>query len=459
MSGEHSEGDKDKTAIPNPVKELAQTVRDLKGAPRVFWIMNYTYMLDGMAYFGMLTLLTIFLHQNLGLADSKAHLIVSVYTGLVTAFMLSFGPVADRIGIKKALTAALLLQIVGRFLLPSMDMLFDGIIAVILVCLGLAIASAGNGFLQPALYAGIKQFSDKKTSSMGYGLLYAMMNLGIVIIGLLSSPIRAGFKVGSFSFSGFGVNGVFWLCIVLTGVNLLLLQMTMTKKAESQRIRVDEIREQKEKKKLVQEWFSEGPVSDRRFMFFIFILLPVNTLFAHQWLTMPEYVTRAFSQGVADRMEWIVNITNPLIIVLGVPIITALTRRVNVYTMMIAGSLVSALPTFLLTIAPNFWLLMSYMILFSLGEAMWQPRFLEYAAEMAPPGKTGAYIALANVPWFIAKMTTGFYSGFVMESYCPEGGPFRTEIMWTIYGIIAVASPIGLLLARRWVMRGLKKTV
>src|SRR3990172_4290539 len=414
VSSEHANGDKDKTAIPNPVKELAQTVRDLKGAPRVFWIMNYTYMLDGMAYFGMLTLLTIFLHQNLGLADSKAHLIVSVYTGLVTAFMLSFGPVADRIGIKKALTAALLLQIVGRFLLPSMDMLFDGIIAVILVCLGLAIASAGNGFLQPALYAGIKQFSDKKTSSMGYGLLYAMMNLGIVIIGLLSSPIRAGFKVGSFSFSGFGVNGVFWLCIVLTGVNLLLLQMTMTKKAESQRIPVNEIHEQKKKKSFILEWFSEGPVSDRRFMFFIFILLPVNTLFAHQWLTMPEYVTRAFSQGVADRMEWIVNITNPLIIVLGVPIITALTRRVNVYTMMIAGSLVSALPTFLLSIAPNFWLLMSYMILFSLGEAMWQPRFLEYAAEMAPPGKTGAYIALANVPWFIAKMTTGFYSRFVM---------------------------------------------
>jgi POT family proton-dependent oligopeptide transporter len=458
VSSEPANGGENKTGIPNPIKELVQTARDLRGAPRVFWIMNYTYMLDGMAYFGMLTLLTIFLHQNLGLRDSEAHLIVSVYTGLVTAFMLTFGPVADRIGIKKALTIALLLQIVGRFLLPSMDVLFDGFMAVVLVCLGLAIASAGNGFLQPALYAGIKQFSDEKTSSMGYGLLYAMMNLGIVIIGLLSSPIRAGFKMGSVSFSGFGVNGVFWLCIILTGANLLLLRITMTKKAESQRIRVEEIHEQKEKKNFIQQWLKEGPVSDARFMFFIFILLPVNTLFAHQWLTMPEYVTRAFSQGVADRMEWIVNISNPLIIVLGVPVITALTRRINVYTMMIAGSIVSALPTFLLAMGPNFWRLMSYMILFSFGEAMWQPRFLEYAAELAPPGKTGAYIALANVPWFIAKMTTGFYSGFVMETYCPEGGPFRTEIMWTMYGIIAVSSPIGLLLARTWIMRGFKKT-
>ena len=83
----------------------------------MFWVMNYTYMFDGMAYFGILTLLTIFLHENIGLPDRYAHLIVSVYTGLVTAFMLIFGPKADKIGIKKALIAALVLSIIGRIFL------------------------------------------------------------------------------------------------------------------------------------------------------------------------------------------------------------------------------------------------------------------------------------------------------------------------------------------------------
>lgn len=456
------ESDKLKSkGIPNPIKELAQTVRDLRGAPRGFWIMNYTYMLDGMAYFGILTLLTIFLYEQIKLADHFAHLIVSVFTGLVTAFMLTFGPKADKMGIRKALIIALVLSFAGRLLLPLSDMLSSGILALILVCTGLLIAASGNGFLQPALYAGIKQFSDEKTSSMGYGLLYAMMNLGIVIIGFLSSPIRAGLDLGSFHFKGYGVTGVFWLLIAITGLNLMLFQFTLTKKAMGLRIRADEASQPQSgspgAKRTLKEKFHDSPVSDSRFMFFIFILLPVNTLFAHQWLTMPEYVTRAFSHVVADKMEWIVNISNPLIIVIGVPIITAITRKVNVYTMMIIGATVSALPTFLLATGPNFWLLLSYMIIFSIGEALWQPRFLEYAAEIAPPGKTGAYIALAQVPWFIAKMTTGFYSGLIMEKYCPEGGPFHTDTMWLIYGIIAISSPIGLLLARRWVMKDFRK--
>lgn len=451
----------DSKGIPNSIKELAQTVRDLRGAPRGYWIMNYVYMLDGMAYFGILTLLTIFIHEQIGLADHFAHLIVSVFTGLVTAFMLLFGPKADQFGLLKGLTIALLLSFIGRLLLPFSDTLFTGTSAVFVVCLGLLITASGNGFLQPSLYAGIKQFSDDKTSSMGYGLLYAMMNLGIVIIGLLSSPIRAGLNIGSFHFKGYGVNGVFWLLIAVTGLNLVLLRLVLTKKAVSQRIRTEAAGSPHARasgqKRTLKEKFYDSPFSDARFMFFIFIMLPVNTLFAHQWLTMPQYVTRAFSQAVADKMEWIVNISNPLIIVLGVPIITALTRRVNVYTMMIIGSLVSAVPTFMLATGPNFWLLLSYMIIFSIGEALWQPRFLEYAAEIAPPGKTGAYIGLAQVPWFIAKMTTGFYSGTIMEKYCPEGGPFRTETMWLIYGVIAMTSPIGLLLARKWVMKNFRR--
>ena len=47
--------------------------------------------------------------------------------------------------------------------------------------------------------------------------------------------------------------------------------------------------------------------SNTRFIFFIFMLLPVRTLFAHQWLTMPQYIMRAYNKDVADHMEWLVN--------------------------------------------------------------------------------------------------------------------------------------------------------
>ena len=185
------------------------------------------------------------------------------------------------------------------------------------------------------------------------------------------------------------------------------------------------------------------------------MLLPVRTLFSHQWLTMPEYVLRAYDQAVADKMEWLVDSLNPIIIFFGVPIITAVTKKYNVLSMMIAGTAVSALSTFFLAPGPSTMMLIAYFFVFSIGEAMWSSRFYEYAAELAPEGRTAQYMGVANLPWFVAKTTTGFYSGFILEKFCPKVGPQNTEMMWLIYGIIAMASPIGLIAARKWVMKGM----
>jgi hypothetical protein len=79
---------------------------------------------------------------------------------------------------------------------------------------------------------------------------------------------------------------------------------------------------------------------------------------------------------------------------------------------------------------------------------------LEYASELAPEGRVAQYMGLANVPWILAKGTTGLYSGWMLEHYCPKVGPKDTETMWLIYGFIALSTPIGLVLARSWVKRG-----
>jgi POT family proton-dependent oligopeptide transporter len=309
---------------------------------------------------------------------------------------------------------------------------------------------------------------------MGYGLLYAGMNLGIVVIGLLSSRIRTGLHIpGVVDFDGFGITGVFWFCLFVNVLMLFGLLFFFTDRVEREAERAGSPPEEENEKDegpappplaegragALVSWFRSSPLSNGRFMFFIFMLLPVQTLFAYQWLVMPEYVTRAFSETVADNMETIINVSNPLIIVLGVPVITALTRRVPVYRMMIIGTLVSAVPTFLFVLGPNFGFLMIYIVLFSVGEALWQPRFMQYAAELAPEGKTGAYIAYANIPWFMIKFMAGWYTGWMMERYCPAVGPKDTATMWLVYALVAMVSPIGLLVAKSWVEKGIRQPV
>jgi MFS family permease len=464
-------GHNEPAGIPNPFTELVNSFRALKGAPRGFWYTNYIYWMDGVAYFGMLTLLAMYFHDILGMSDDTGHKIVSAYMALITGFMLIFGPVSDKLGVRKSLLVSVVLYIIGRAALPLAPHFLpvDSNTLLMVVFGGLLLAAAGNGFMQPASYAGVRKFSDKETATMGYGLLYAGMNLGIVFIGFASSRIRSGLDLGgNFKFEGFGIEGVMWFCVLVNVLMLLGLLFFFTSKVEKESEQAgledgatgsSETNTPATGNPLERAigWLKTSPLSNARFMFFIFALMPVQTLFAYQFLVMPQYVTRAFSEVVANNMEMIVNVSNPLIIVLGVPVITALTRKVPVYRMMIIGSLVSALPTFFFLLGPNFWFLMAYLVLFSIGEALWQPRFLQYAAELAPEGQTGAYIAFANLPWFMIKFIAGWYTGRMMDIYCPAEGPLNTETMWLIYGLIAMISPVALVLAGKWVRKGLRQ--
>ena len=126
--------------------------------------------------------------------------------------------------------------------------------------------------------------------------------------------------------------------------------------------------------------------------------------------------------------------------------------------MMIVGTMISAIATWLLVPDPSVGLLLTYIIVFSLGEAAWSSRFLEYVADLAPAGRVGAYMGIATLPWFLAKSTTGWYSGAMLNSFVPTEGPQDPNTMWMIYALIALISPIGLLLGKKWVEKGVQKT-
>jgi len=464
---------------PSGLRNFITSFTDLLRCPFGLWVVIGAFVLESMSYFGVLTLMTNYLSTDLKLGDAPAGVMVSIFTMLVTLFMLGLGSLVEAFGLKRAILGSLALCVVGRSVYCLVPGLHGGPVVVIVVIFSLLVIAAGEAILQPVCYSGVKQYTDEKTSAMGYGLIYAIMNAGIVGIGTLSAWMRPAVqeikdgKPGDHyfmgllnwfaSFSTTGVQAVNWACTGITLLTLVLFLVLFTKKVSAKKLRPDSMEERLATPSApvldrFARYFKEGPFTNTRFLFFIFMLLPVRTLFAHQWLTMPQYIIRAYDKDVADHMEWLVNWINPAIIFFGVPIATALTRHVNVYKMMVIGSLVSAVPTFLLCGGANLSLLITYFVIFSIGEALWSARFLEYASELAPPGRIAQYMGLANIPWLLAKGTTGFYSGLMLKNYCPEGVPaekLNTGTMWFWYGCIAMLSPIGLWLARKWVMAGL----
>jgi proton-dependent oligopeptide transporter, POT family len=282
------------------------------------------------------------------------------------------------------------------------------------------------------------------------------MNLGIVAGEAVSPLVRAtwarkmeGADVATQPTAG--ITGAFWFFIGVTALVLLVNLVFFTKKVELRdRVLLPKAPPEEGTRSLLDK-LKALPITDVRFVFFIFVLLPVRTLFAHQWLTMPHYVTRCFPAEVGARWEW-VNGLNPLIIVVAVPLFAALTRTRRVIDMMILGTLVSSGATVLLMSKPSLSALLGYFVLFSLGEAVWSSRFLEYVANLAPAHRIGIYMGIAGLPWFVAKTITGFYAGALLDRFIPKDGAQAPGTLWMIHGAVGLMSPLGLLLARRWLL-------
>ncbi len=205
----------------------------------------------------------------------------------------------------------------------------------------------------------------------------------------------------------------------------------------------------------IVNFVARHPLGDLKFFFFIFALIPVQTLFTYNWLVLPQYINRAFGGSwIGEYFEITANL-NPILIFIAVPIIAALTRKSDTYKMMIIGTFIMAAPAFLLVLGPHWWTIFPYIFIMTIGEAMWQPRFLQYAAEIAPEGRTGEYMGVAQLPWFLTKLLAPLLiTGWTLQRFCPADTPvedLETGKMWLIYASIAMTSTVLLLLARNWI--------
>ncbi len=447
------------------LQEITQPFNDLMHTSRALFGLNLSYVLEGLTYFGVVGLLAIYFNNYIKLDDIKAGNMVGVLTAGITLSMLFLGATVDWIGVRKAMLYALSFMLVGRILLtiaPNLGTTGLWSSSHILAMVGILGIILGYGIYQPACYAGVKKLTTEKTAAMGYAMLYALMNLGGFLPGLISPPVRKATSI----------LGVFWVYVALTVLGIATVYFIMTKKAvekaladasrernESEKEDDDELSKMTSKEKL-KFYIKNFPLKDRRFLYFIFILIPVQTLFAHNWLTIPLYTSRAFNGFVQSNFEFFVNL-NPILIFILTPMVAALTVKKNTYSMMIIGTFVMAVPTFILALGPTMPNLLAYLFIMTVGEAMWQPRFLQWVAEIAPKNMTGIYMGIGQFPWFLTKVVTSLYSGWFLMHYCPAPDqipsvPMNTQLMWLIYGFIAILTPIGLFLARGWMMKGFK---
>ncbi len=440
-------------------RPLREDLAELLTAPRELWLIFLAKYFESLAYFSMTKMLVLWLSKDFGFTDMQAGWWVALFSSIVTLLTVAVGFVGDAWGFRRVLIIAFASAIGARALMalaPTRTMAIVGLMAI----------TFGTAATIPVMTTAVRRYTPEKSRSFGFSFYYVVMNIGSASAGFMIDWARGLFVVpgqkelvpklvalpllGPTKISAYGlVFLIGFVCAILAFVVSLLIR----KDADLEQPSAEETPTESPLK-IAKELFGEKPF--HRYLLFVGLLAMVRLMFQHAFMTFPKYVTREMGAAYPFGKVWAIN---PIMIIILVPIVTALTRHRSAYSCIIAGAFISALSPFVLCLGATHATFVGMVVVLSVGEALWSPRVYEYAATIAPRGRESSYMGLSYLPLFVAKIVVGPLSGFLLAHYVPEQAPRRSEIMWLIIGVMTLAGPLLMLFLRKTIEADAKKPV
>jgi len=465
----------------------------LKGAAPELWLTFAMKLLNFAAY--SVTNLTIkrWLSTEFHFSDERALAIVAAWSVTMTVVTLLVGALTDAIGLRRAFFLGIWVCIVARAV-----MVFSTISWVALA-FGLFPLAVGEALGTPVLVAAVRKFSTTKQRSISFSASYMIMNVGSFAAAFLFDYVRQGLgELGHLNLPGLGTSITTYraLFLVSFGIELLMLPVAWAMR------RGVEVSDEGVKivpppaKTAGPNWLSAfyHSISDSardsvrifgklfeergfyRLLAFLLLIAFLKLIFMQMYYVFPEFGIRELGEGAPVGKLWGIN---ALLIIVLVPIVGALTQRFPAYGMVTLGSVFSAASVFIMALPtrwfqpladgafgqwlghhylgltgpvhPYYPMIALYVIVLSVGEAFYSPRVYEYAAAIAPKGQEASYGALSYVPFLLAKLLIGTFSGFLLARYCPEHGVRHSGILWLAVALTATIAPVGLIALRSYI--------
>jgi POT family proton-dependent oligopeptide transporter len=158
--------------------------------------------------------------------------------------------------------------------------------------------------------------------------------------------------------------------------------------------------------------------------------------------------SRAVLENGQVKPEHLINL-NAFGIICFQVLISFLMRKTTPLTSIIVGVSVT-IASFLIYLAgASGWIVVSAILVFSVGEMMASPRSKEYAGRIAPPEKVGMYMGYFYWCVALGNLFGGLLSGFSYQHFGPHGVN-RPDVMWIIFAALAGTTAVSLVLYNRW---------
>jgi len=393
--------------------------------PGVFWVANTIEVLERFAYYGIYMGFGIYM-EYLGYTQAQLGIVQSIFLLFSYVIPVISGTFADRFGFKKVLIISYLAYL-PSILLLILTRSFSGIA---LTMLSIALAA---GIFKPLISGTVRAVTDKTNKTLGFGIFYAMVNVGASF-----GPIVAG-KLRAISW-----NHAFVVAAIAIGF-MLLITVLFYKEPER------ELKPIPLKNKLLEIF---EVLSDVKFFIFLLLIglffwLPFWSFFnllaiyidrnldtAMLYLQLKSVFGTGFANffshtdgdGTWRLLGETVSHTGYVIMIFQVFVSRIFEKRPAVSTFLI-GLVVLATGFVLLgyaNIDSVAWVFLG-IVFVAIGEMISSPRIQEYITWIAPKEKAGLYMGTN----FLAIGLGGALSGVVYTSlYGVFRDMQRPEYVW-----------------------------
>ena len=405
--------------------------------PKVFWVANGIEILERFAYYGIYMGFGIYL-QQLGYSKGDLGIIQSIFLALSYLIPLFSGTFADKYGFKKVLIISYLVYL-PTILLLIVTKSFSGI-AITMLSIGFA-----AGIFKPLISGTVRVVTDKTNKTIGFGIFYAMVNVGASFGPIIMGKLRA----------------ISWDYVFYTAAAAVALMFIITLLFYKEPPREIEGVTLKQKFKEMKE-----VLTDKKYLLFIILLgvffwLPFWAFFNVLAIYINDYMnTAALYEGVKsilgsgitnlissnDGGVWKINAeaishTGYIIIVFQLLISHTFEKRAAIPSFLFGIFIAAAGFVVLgLAVTTSNNLVFFGIFLFAIGEMISSPRIQEYITWIAPKEKAGLYMGTNFLATFIGATLSGIYTG-VMGGFEEAGTPeyiMYTLAVHSIVGIIAI---------------------
>jgi len=422
-------------------------VRDFS---RTFWVANVMELFERAAYYGLNSVLAVYLTNSiaaggLGASEQSVGFLQGIVYAATYVLPILGGALADRYGYRRMLLVAFSLLATGYFAAGYMSV-------YALVFLALLVMATGAGLFKPIISGTIARSTDERTSSVGFGIYYWMINLGAFLAPLVVSVLK-----------GFSWQYVFTASAAYTGLMLLPAAFLFRDPPRP------------ESTKRLKDVLVEAAevLGDARFMLMIvvysgFWILYFQNFGSVLWY-LRDFVDRApVSAAVTSLLssvglpwkftfdaEHVTVINAGMIILLQVWVSRAVKER-PALPVMVTGMALGAVGFACLAASRNPWVLVTGIAVFSLGEMTAHPKYYSFVGLAAPADRKAVYMGYAFLYGVFGSLLGSNLGAFLYERMLkpalgtPRAGA-QARLFWLLFAVLDVVAAAGLVVfARRF---------